>query len=209
MFETLKLGNPKKTPSQPEENQQHKINSVEPMEMEAQEAEAVLVEHSNTSSQPQNDEPSHFDDLIEDQDTVEQEQERAQISSKMLTQEQFQQSFFGLHGMAAMFTGLQSLALPNKHVNEMSATEVADALYETILDIPMLHFMLQPGNKWLGRAFVIGAYVRGMSMAVSEEKQQRRNTAEKQSGNFSAAKRATQPTEKGEPSLDQAAALGA
>ena len=160
----------------------------------------------NTSS-PATHEPDHFDHLINEAEEAEAEEGRAAISAAMLTQEQFRQSFIGLHGMASSFTGWQSIALPNSQINAATANEVADTLYETILDVPMLHFLIQPGNKWLGRALVMAVYVQGMRGAVMAERAEKRKAAGK--ADFGAAKRATQQKshDSGELSPDQVAAL--
>lgn len=138
---------------------------------------------------------------------MEQEQEQAVVSNNVLPKDEWCKGFIAMHGMGAAFMGIKALALPNARIDGATAQQVAETFYEMILEIPMLHFMLQPGGKWLGRVMVIGMYAQGMRAAVGEELQERRNTAEKGSGDFSAAKRATQPTEKGEPSAEQAAAL--
>jgi hypothetical protein len=154
-------------------------------------------------------EASHFDELINEAENVEQERELAAVSSTMLTQDQFRQSFIGLHGMAATFSGIQSIALPNSRIDGATANEVADMFYETILDVPMLHFMLQPGNKWLGRALVMTVYVQGMRGAVLAEIAEKRAASGK--ADFAKAKKATaKPTkthDSGELTPDQAAAL--
>ena len=155
-------------------------------------------------------EPSHFDHLIAeiDEQEAEQAQEQAEeehkaLTSKMLTRDEFRDSFVGLHGAAAAFTGIKALALPNSHINTATADEVSDTIYETILDIPMLHFMLYPGNKWLGRGFVMVMYVQGMRNAIGEEVAAR-NNAQSEKSKSSTAKKA-----EGDVSSDQAAALGA
>ena len=113
---------------------------------------------------------THFEQEAEaelEQIEKEQEQERASLR---LSKDDFRKSFFGMHSAAAAFTGRKALALPNSHVNEDIGNEVSDAIFETIEDIPMLHFMLEPNNKWIGRAFVMVVYVQGMRNALAAEK---------------------------------------
>lgn len=158
-----------------------------------------------TSSQATS-ETSHFDHLIDEAETEHAQQRQAEVSATMITKDQFRQSFIGLHGMAASFSGVQSLALPNSHVNEQTANEVADTIYETIMDVPMMHFILQPGNKWLGRAFVMAVYVQGMRGAIAAEMATR--TPQK----AQPKKQQSQPTKPADPdsgdlSPDQVAAL--
>ncbi|PCI54030.1 MAG: hypothetical protein COB36_11020 [Alphaproteobacteria bacterium] len=160
----------------------------------------------NTSSPLTNDTPTHFNVLIEEKKRDEEQKKVAEVSSKLISLEEFQQSFIGLHGIASSFTGIQALTIPNSHVKEPTANDVAAVMYKNIRKIPMLHFILSPESTWLGDAFVMVVYVQGMRKAIGEEL----NTDEKASVNFSSAKRATQqPTEDGEPSEEQAAALGA
>lgn len=166
---------------------------------------AELQPDLNTSSQ-QTSETSHFDHLIDEAETEHAQQRQAEVSATMITKDQFRQSFIGLHGMAASFSGVQSLALPNSHVNEQTANEVADTIYETIMDVPMMHFILQPGNKWLGRAFVMAVYVQGMRGAIAAEMATR--TPQK----AQPKKQQSQPTKPADPdsgdlSPDQVAAL--
>lgn len=164
-----------------------------------QEEKQPSLEGLDTSSQATN-EPSHFDDLITSAEKVEAEQEFNEVSSSMVTLEQFQQSFTGLHGLASSLSGIKAIALPNSGVSQEVADQTAIALYETIMDIPMLHFMLQPGNKWLGRSFVMLAYVQGMRIAIREE------LGAKQKKTQQTKPQAQQPP-KGDISPDQAAAL--
>lgn len=149
-------------------------------------------------------EPTHFDHLIEEEAQAEEVEERAAVSGQMLTQEEFRKSFFGLHGMAATFSGLKSLELPNSHVSAETGSEIADTIYETILDVPLLHGLLYPNNKWIGRGFMMIVYVQGMRGAIREELQARQPQKPEKSS-FSKAKKAT--SGEGELSPDQLAAL--
>ena len=205
MLKNLMIGKKKQeTPSTTEAKREpEQTTTAETLALEGQttaaETPPVSPPGLNISSQPQNDEPSHFDDLIEDQ-------ERVTIRSGVLPKDEWSKGFIALHGMGAAMSGIKAIALPNERIDEATALQVAETFYDMLLEIPMLHFMLQPGGKWLGRVMIINMYAHGMRMAIGAELHERRN-AEKQSGNFSAAKRATQPTE-GEPSAEQAAALG-
>lgn len=142
------------------------------------EKDQVLEQDLNISSQGMN-EPSHFDDLINAQEEAEHEQEREAITSTMLTQEDFRLLWVKAFSGASMLTGIKALRLPNGHVDIDAAHAASDAIYETILDIPALHFMLHPSNKWIERAFVVGMFGMGMRAAVIEEAIQRRKEAQK------------------------------
>lgn len=74
----------------------------------------------------------------------------------------------GLSGVS-MLTGIDSLRLPNGHVDIRAAEDCADAIYGTILDVPALHFLLHPGNKWMERAFVVTMFSMGMVKAIEAE----------------------------------------
>lgn len=198
MFSSLKIGNnskeaPEKTPeTEPSQNSQNQAFQSQP---------------EFATSSPENEEPSHFDHLIEKGDDPSPDHAPAP-QNQLLSQEQFRQSFIGLHGMAASFSGIKALALPNSHINEGTAHEVADTLYETIQDVPILHFLIQPGNKWLGRALVMAVYVQGMRGAVAQEMAEKRKYSQKM--DYSAAKRAAKPQkshDSGDLTPDQAAAL--
>ncbi len=167
----------------------------------------VLPQDLANSSQEVESQTSHFDSLIDEIEEFEQEQELESASLNMLTRQQFEESFIGLHGMAAAFSGLESIALPNSRVDTGTANEVAGAIYETILDVPMLHFILQPGNKWLGRALVMVVYVQGMRGAVGAELAARRKDAGGKMDYTKAKKSAQKSHDSGELSPEQAAAL--
>lgn len=167
--------------------------------------EMELSEGLSTSSQATTDpEPTHFDHLIGE---AEAEEVQNSIDTTILSQKDFRKSFVGMHGMASAMTGMKSIALPNSHINEETAHEVADTIYETILDIPMLRSMLQPNNKWIGRAFVMVAYAQGMRGAVRAELMARQPVnkpkAEK-TANYSDVKEASKPKKKGDEELDPA-----
>ena len=169
--------------------------------------EQVLEEQLNISSPPHEEATTHFDDLIEGANSEEVAQEQAIINNSLVPRDEWCRGFIAIHGIGATFTGIQSIALPNSQINIATAQEVAETFYDMILEVPMLHFMLQPGGKWLGRIFVVGAYARGMSVAVGTEMRERREISENKNSNFSDAKRATKPREDGEPDASQVAAL--
>lgn len=199
----------------PELNQKEKPETENPLQgvEEGPKNPAVLHEETpeasapplNTSSPETNNEATHFDDLIAQHEEVQAQEAQSAITATMLTQEEFRESFIGLHGVASAFSGLQSIALPNNRIQQATANEIADTLYETILDIPMLHFILQPGNKWLGRGFMLIVYIQGMRGAVIEELRAKNQSQKKAQGQRPEQK----SHDSGDISPDQAAALGA
>lgn len=195
MLNKIKLGKPKTETPQPEEIQ----SQPEPQ------AVAELPQDLNTSSpETNNSEADHFDHLIKE---TEAEEVQSTIDTTLISQEDFRKSFIGFHSMGAAMSGIQSLALPNSHINEATAEEIADTIYETILDIPLLRPMLQPGNKWIGRGFVMVVYISGMKNAVREEMAQRYK--DQKPVDYSEVKQASKPKKKNDDDLDpeQVAAL--
>lgn len=91
-----------------------------------------------------------------------------------LDQEQFHAVFCAGFSAASLITGIKSL-----HVDEADgkARAATGALYETIQDIPALHFLLEPQGKWLGRAVAIGTFAIPMARGVAVELQERRTGA--------------------------------
>lgn len=108
--------------------------------------------------------PDHFDDLLQGPSapsgggTV--------LPSNMLDKESFHKVFVGVFNVASVLTHLQSLKVANDDGNGRAAS---DALYETILDIPALHFLLEPQGKWAGRIMCIGMFAVPMAINVQAE----------------------------------------
>ena len=122
----------------------------------------------NISSPP--DLPDHFDELL----TAPPAPPNMPPSGAavMLRREDFQKLFITGFQIAHNLTKLQSLKVEPQ---DAAALECAVALYDCITDIPALHFMLYPGNKWLERAMVIGVFTVPMAINLNRELQQRHN----------------------------------
>lgn len=125
----------------------------------------------------------------------------APVVAPKITKEQFVQSFTGAFRGAHKLTGLKSLDIPPQ--DEPGAQACAEAMYESILDIPMLHWILDPSGKWMGRAMAIGFFVVPMAGSVSRELAERRRPAARPG----APRPAPKPPGEGDPSADQVAAL--
>lgn len=97
-------------------------------------------------------------------------------------------------------SGFKSLDVPD----DGAARGASQAIYETILDVPALHFMLSPGGKWWGRAAAIGIFTLPIAMGVKTEILQRKTPRSQSPG---PARPAPQPTEPGEPDDDARYAL--
>lgn len=112
--------------------------------------------------------PTHFDDLISaapDAEPV------SAVDTTLLNVDEFHKIFCLGFNVASSVTRLKSLAVD---ANDGAAKGCSAAIYETCLEIPALHFLLQPGGKWGGRILAIGAFVVPMSIGVKEELAERR-----------------------------------
>lgn len=129
------------------------------------------------SSSPQSDQdfqpssiaedvPQHFDDLIDAAPSGGGGDNGGSIPSTMLDKDAFHKMFVGIFGVASVLTHLQSLKVSGEDANARAAS---DALYETIVDIPALHFLLEPQGKWAGRVMCIGMFAVPMALNVQAE----------------------------------------
>lgn len=217
MFKKIKLkksSQPEKTPSrQPEEKNpnlewKHSEKTFrDKLHPEASEQPSSPELESSSPETQTSEAPKHFDDLITGSDIAGNEQPdgvspNSPASSGKLRKQDFQKLFIGCFSGASLFTGLKSLKLPNGEVDERAALECSDAIYDTILDIPALHFILHPANKWLDRVSIITIFSTGMVRAVAMEKAQQQPPDEPQSSGAPA-----QPTPDGSPNAEQRAAL--
>lgn len=120
--------------------------------------------------QPSINEPSHFDGLINDTRKTEQRIEVVTQQSNMIDKEGFHELFCGGFNVAHHMSGLKSLAVDKSDGKSIAAS---GALYDTIQDIPMLHFLLMPQGKWMERAVAIGMFTIPMAQNVAAELAQR------------------------------------
>lgn len=150
--------------------------------------QAGLSELSSTSSP--SDLPDHFDDLIGGAEKAE-----AAVSSApppgVVGPEDWHKLFIGGFKFCHMLTGLKSLDVPD----DGRAQAASAALYETIVDIPALHFMLNPGGKWGQRAIAIGAFTIPIAISLNAEMKGPKLPPPKSPAPMAAAA----PVEQGEP----------
>ena len=106
----------------------------------------------------------------------------AQASSTMISKENFHTLFCGGFTAASHMTKLKSMAVDASDGGAIACTE---ALYDTILDIPALHFLLNPYNKWFERAIVIGAFTVPMAAGVAQELKARKGAKTEKTANTS------------------------
>lgn len=112
-----------------------------------------------------NDAPSHFDDLI-----AEEEPQGAGAilaeNGAVLSEDDFHKVFVLCFTVSHNVTKLNSLKVED---GDGSARNCSKAIYDTILEIPALHFLLNPSGKWGQRAFMIGSFALPMAMNVRTE----------------------------------------
>ena len=192
----MKLGKPQNTtPQSNTDTMQSVVENLSPPQQD--------LPQDLSASLP-SDIPDHFDDLINEAASDLGIAAAPAATSNMLSPDDFHKLFVGGFKAGHKLTGLQSLKLDD---GDEGARDCAYAIHETIVDVPMLHFILQPGNKWLDRAFAIGLFTVPMAISVRAELAARRSPPTPPSANFSAAKKATAPRAPGEPDAAQVSAL--
>ena len=88
-----------------------------------------------------------------------------------LTRDAFFAAFVVAHQLAGQVAGLKTLIEAPKGD---AARPASDALYDTCRDVPMLHFLIQPGGIWFQRAAVVAAYALPVAAACQQELRARR-----------------------------------
>ena len=118
-----------------------------------------------------NDTPTHFDSLLTAPELPSSEGGGdISNSAAMLQPEEFHKVFCLAFNVGSAVTRLKSLTV---NEGDDRAINCSRAIYDTCLEIPALHFLLQPGGKWGGRILAIGAFAIPMSLAVKDELQER------------------------------------
>lgn len=171
------------------------MNSQPPQPQEIQAMEPHQPEEMLTSSEPPltgspDNPPSHFDDLL---NTPEAAPAAAALPPGTMGKDEFHTMFVGGFKAGHLLTGLQSLHIGPER--EGSAQACSHAIYDSIVDCPSLHFMLEPRNKWWSRAIAIGAFTIPTAIGIKTELQARRAaalSAQEKPMDFTAAKNATQ-----------------
>jgi|GEM_PF-3170573 len=118
-------------------------------------------------------EPDHFDDLL-GESLGGSDGGQPPTDGHMLDHGAFHALFCVSFNTASTVTKLQSLSVDKEDEACQNCTR---ALYETILDIPMLHFVLKPSGKWMERMIAIGMFTVPMAIGVSQELAARRNSS--------------------------------
>lgn len=93
------------------------------------------------------------------------------IPEEVISKEQFREGFVGVFHVGHRLSKLNALAIDGERVSV--AHGAADALYETALDVSWLRWLISPGNKWVQRAFAMGAFAVPLGMATVAELRER------------------------------------
>lgn len=123
-----------------------------------QNPEAALSEPSTTDD----DAGAHLDDiLVEDTPRAEYEPAPIDPHAGLIDKDEFFRKWFcGVFELGALpgpFP-LPLETLPIKPEEEAVARPASDALYEVIAKVGFLRFILEPGNQWVERAYVIAMF---------------------------------------------------
>lgn len=98
---------------------------------------------------------------------------------KLLTKDQFHDTFCGMFNFSSALTGLNSLRT-EKH--DKVGRETADTLYEIAEETEALRWLIQPENKWVQRALVLYAFsapkIAGCRAEIAHKKAQRQKEKE-------------------------------
>ena len=164
------------------------------------------------SSSPDTATPTHFDSLLNGADMPVQDTAapmspaQEQGGTGKIQREDFHKLFLTGFNVAHNLTGYKSLKVSPE---DSAAQDCSTAIYDTILDIPALHFLLNPSNKWMDRAVAIGAFTIPMAIAVKTEAAQKKKPVKQKPASFTTAKKATQEKSQqtGDPTPEQIAAL--
>ena len=119
---------------------------------------------------PNSDAPSHFDELLDAPEVSNENSAVARIDTTILSEDDFHKVFCLVFNVGSSVTRLSSLKVDE---SDAAAKGCSKAIYETCLEIPALHFVLQPGGKWGGRILAIGAFMVPMSMNLRDELMER------------------------------------
>ena len=68
-----------------------------------------------------------------------------------------------------------------------SLPPAAAAVYDTIREMPSLHFLLRPGGKWMQRAFALGAFGVPVAIGCKIEAQAKRQARAQQKASETSA----------------------
>lgn len=127
-----------------------------------------FLEVSSKEAPPSTDLPDHFDDLLSPNvANLSIDSTGLGVSApNFISKDTFHNNICGGLSLAGTMAGLQSL---KTDLEDNTARASNDAIYEIILDTPMLHFVLNPQGKWIARISAILAFAVPKAMAVASE----------------------------------------
>ncbi|PZO86540.1 MAG: hypothetical protein DI626_06285 [Micavibrio aeruginosavorus] len=109
------------------------------------------------------DAPDHFDALLAAPPVA---ATAAPLPSSAIDKDGFHKMFVGGFTVFSIVTHLRSLKV---EAEDGTARAASDAIYDTIQDVPALHFLLEPQGKWMGRVACIAAFAVPMALNVRAE----------------------------------------
>lgn len=124
-----------------------------------------LNESPPPSSQPDTP-PTHFDSLIHDTSQDKIDTAIGESGSIKIGKEEFYKMFLFCFTAGHNVTKLNSLIVKE---SDGGALNCSNALYETIDEIPALHFILNPSGKWGARIISIVLFALPMAQNVRAE----------------------------------------
>lgn len=87
----------------------------------------------------------------------------------MVGQDEFYEGYFcGTFKVLSLIKPYQTFKMVDK---VEYSREASDAIYETIVEVPFLHFLLSPEGKWAERVMSVGLF--GMALNSTLEKEKR------------------------------------
>lgn len=98
----------------------------------------------------------HIDFLIDDFKEVEKQERAEQRSLELLEKQGFKSLFYSIGGVVNAVKPLPTL--DTLSADNPICENALDALYETFMDVPQMHWILSPGNEWAQRGFTIGMF---------------------------------------------------
>lgn len=131
--------------------------------MEQQELETYTQSETTATAEKnptsQCGDSNHLDCLISEFDEVEELNTRNNLihSGSLISKEAFRSIVFGGSEIAKAYKP-QYKSLKMLSEENSQAINAIDTLYDCILDIPQLHWIISPGNKWVQRGFALGCF---------------------------------------------------
>lgn len=152
-------------------------NSQPSEEVSQPEAEIIPPQNNQTTQDGASTySTDHFDALLgEDDEIIMDDHGNA---NGFLTKEQFHSAIIGSLKMSGLFMGIEFLADLEKRIAADNRTgdyqAATEAIYDSCMDVPWLHWVIKPEGKWLPRIIAIYAagdhLVKGVALEIAQKK---------------------------------------